>query len=623
MRTWLRLTLALLTARLVAWACRLLHYPGSSLPGVIALRLCPDAVALMAPAYERVLAVTGTNGKTTTANLLAHFLRAAGFSVAHNALGANMLPGVATAMFRDRLLGGRPRSRIALLEVDEGSVGKVFAAAEPELVIVTNYFRDQLDRYWELERTTALLRDSLARLPEATLILNADDPLVAAAGQARSRVRYFGVLKETGAGETAAAEVGEGTAEARRKMEDDHESAAEGREQMEDDRERTAEARGQAKDDRECAAEARGQTEDDRGCAVAEARGQMDDDRKRPAAGRQAAARHRDGGDGQAAPAAELAACETREGRFCLRCGTALTYRYIHFGQLGDYFCGNCGFRRPALDYAVRSLSEGESLSLTISMRGEWPPGGRPETAACAPGTQPLRISSSVRGSLRVKDGWPPGPGAGYPVGAAADPGSRDLQLCTPLRGFYNVYNILAATAAAKELGISDQVIQSAVRTYRPATGRMQDFLFSGRLCTLALIKNPVGTSEVLKTLIQTAGNKALVIAINDLAADGRDVSWLWDADFACLADPGVSRIICAGLRAADLAVCLKYAGVPLERIELAPERPASLRRLAFLQAERLYVLATYTNLFAYARLLGRMGKVVERHAPQGMSSLS
>ncbi len=107
------------------------------------------------------------------------------------------------------------------------------------------------------------------------------------------------------------------------------------------------------------------------------------------------------------------------------------------------------------------------------------------------------------------------------------------------------------------------------------------------------------------------------------MAADGRDVSWLWDADFACLNNPGISKIICAGLRAADIAVCLKYAGVPLERIELAPKRPDSLRRLAAQKTDKLYVLATYTNLFDYARLLGRLGRAVERRAPQGVSSLS
>ncbi len=526
-----RLNLALLTARLVAGGCHLFHYPGTSLPGVVALKVCPDAVNLMTPAYERVLAVTGTNGKTTTANLLAHFLRAAGHPVAHNAMGANMLPGVATALFRDRQFRGRPRSRIALLEVDEGSVGKVFAAARPELVIVTNYFRDQLDRYWELERTTALLREAVAGLPRVTLVLNADDPLVAVVGQGQAQVRYFGVLKES-------------------------------------------------------------------------------------------------------RPVTPPISCETREGRFCQRCGTALTYNYFHFGQLGDYFCSNCGFRRPELDYAARSISEDELLRMSISIRGASTsaPDYDEEAAAAPCPTAPRPPFGRAPGWMGTRpDGYPDmapplGAGGTAPLrksrrgtrfsGSAAPEGERrELNLTAPLRGFYNVYNILAATAAAQELGVSDQVIQFAARCYKPATGRMEDFEFAGRRCTLALIKNPVGANEVLKTLIQTGGAKALVIAINDLAADGRDVSWLWDADFACLADPSVGKVICAGLRAADFAVCLKYAGVPLERIEVAPERPASLSRLAAQQADKLYVLATYTNLFDYARLLGRLGRVVERRA--------
>jgi UDP-N-acetylmuramyl tripeptide synthase len=498
MSAWLRLNLALLIARLVAWACHLFRYPGSSLPGVIALKICPDAVSLMAPAYEQVLAVTGTNGKTTTANLLAHFMLAAGCPVAHNALGANMLPGVATALFRDRQFRGRTHSRIALLEVDEGSVGKVFAAARPDVVIVTNYFRDQLDRYWELERTTALLREALANLPGATLILNADDPLVVAVDQGQARVRYFGVLDDS--------------------------------------------------------------PPDDAGHGPAAA-GSSTADNGRPNS------------------------CETREGRFCQRCGTGLSYNYFHFGQLGDYFCSNCGFRRPPLDYAAWAISEDELLHMSVSIHG-------------------TDDSSSDLGSLQQDR-----------QRVDAEVVSHELRLAAPLRGFYNVYNILAAIAAAQELGVSDEVIRSSIRSYKPATGRMEDFLFAGRRCTLTLIKNPVGANEVLKTIIQTTGTKALVIAINDLAADGRDVSWLWDAEFSCLADPGISKVICSGLRAADFAVCLKYAGVPLERIELAPERPVSLRRLADQQADKLYILATYTNLFDYARLLGRLGKVVERRA--------
>ncbi len=524
MTAWWRLNSALLISRLVSGTCRLFRYPGTSLPGVIALKICPDAVSLMAPAYDRVIAITGTNGKTTTANLLAHFLRAAGYSVAHNSLGANMLPGVATALFRDRRLRGQSSSRIALLEVDEGSVGKVFAAARPDLVVVTNYFRDQLDRYWELERTTALLREAVARLPRVSLVLNADDPLVAAIGQGQAQdARYFGVLKDI---------QGSGS-ENSKKIEAVHGADPE----------------------------------------IGSA-GPMDGE--------------------PAAIAGLVNACETREGRFCQHCGTALTYNYFHFGQLGDYYCSNCGFRRPALDYAAWGLSESELLGMSITVQGR---SGSGEALSAS------KPSAGHRSAISIRQ-W---------SASAAAP--RQLKLNAPLRGFYNVYNILAATAVAVEMGVGDPVIQSAVQTYKPATGRMQEYTIGGRHCILALIKNPVGANEVLKTLIQTAGSKALVIAINDLAADGRDVSWLWDADFACLAHPDISKIICAGLRAADFAVCLKYAGVPLERIELVPERAASLRRLIAQPADKLYVLATYTNLFDYAKLLGHRGGGTEQNA--------
>ncbi len=485
---WLRFYLAFLAARLVAFGCRITGRPGTSLPGVAALKIFPGLVRFLAPGYERVLAVTGTNGKTTTANLLAHVLRKAGVRVAHNAEGANMLPGAAAALLRDCDWLGRPRSRVALLEVDEGSVGKVFAAARPEIVIVTNYFRDQLDRYWELERTTALLRSAVAELPGATLILNADDPLAAAVGRGHPRARCFGVLRD------AAPEPGAGSGS----------------------------------------------------------------------------------GEGRGADSGE-----TREARFCLFCGAALQYRYYHYGQLGDYFCPGCGFRRPDLSFAAAGVSAGDVLAFTLHYQ-------------------------------------PPASPSLPPQGGAS------ILLKAPLRGFYNVYNVLGAAAAALTLGVPAADLKAALLDYTPAPGRMEEFLFAGRPCTLALIKNPAGVNEVLKTILARETEKALVIAINDLAADGRDVSWLWDADFARLTGARLKKIICAGRRAADLAVCLKYAGIDPGRLALAPDRAASLRMLAQEApgAEELYVLATYTNLFPYAGLLRRRGRRVEKGAAQGLPSL-
>ncbi len=505
----LRFLLAFWAARLAALACRLIGYPGTSLPGVVALKLCPGVVEFLASYYERVLAVTGTNGKTTTSNLLAHFLRGAGLAVAHNAEGANMLPGVAAALIRDCNRLGRPRSRVAVLEVDEGSVGRVFPAAKPVIVVVTNYFRDQLDRYWELERTTGLLRSTLASLPKVTLILNADDPLVAAVGRDLANARYYGINRENG-----------------------HNGG-------------------------------------DGECAVNTV-------------------------DSTTGPYSGVSG-ETREGRYCTSCGTELVYRYFHYGQLGDYFCPGCGFRRPEPDLAASCVEEGEHLDFTVRV-----------------GAQTLK-PVSARPEFK----------AGMHGGAGDQPANTVLHFTAPLRGFYNVYNILAAAAAASALGVPLEAVRKSLLDYRPATGRMEEFTLGGRPCTLALIKNPAGVNEVLKTILETGTAKSLVLAINDLAADGRDVSWLWDADFARLADGQVKKIVCAGLRAADMAVCLKYAGVPPERLMLAPGRAESLRALAEQEGEELFVLATYTNLFDYARLLRRAGKEGGKSASQDLPSLS
>ncbi|HBG22510.1 MAG TPA: DUF1727 domain-containing protein, partial [Peptococcaceae bacterium] len=88
-------------------------------------------------------------------------------------------------------------------------------------------------------------------------------------------------------------------------------------------------------------------------------------------------------------------------------------------------------------------------------------------------------------------------------------------RLRAQMRGFYNVYNILAAAAAATTLGVSQQIIASSLMEYAPAAGRMEKFIYEGRPCTLNLIKNPTGLNEVLKTLLRGKGEKALVIAIN------------------------------------------------------------------------------------------------------------
>src|SRR5918994_3983687 len=136
--------------------------------------------------------------------------------------------------------------------------------------------------------------------------------------------------------------------------------------------------------------------------------------------------------------------------------------------------------------------------------------------------------------------------------------------------GLYNAYNVVAATAVAGTLGVPRQTIADALRGYRSAFGRIERVVYRGRSLTLALVKNPVGFNETLRMLTVATGGLTVptLIAINDLAADGRDVSWLWDVDFEMLSQ-GSAPLFTTGIRGADMANRLKYAGVPAERIML------------------------------------------------------
>jgi len=469
-----RFWLAFYAGRFSAFLCRLFRLSGTSLPGAVALKICPQLLFDLASTYEKVIAVSGTNGKTTTTNLITYFLRQAGESVVGNAEGANMISGVVTALIKDCNLSGAAQSRIVVLEVDEGSVGKILPAVKPDLVVVTNYFPDQLDRYSELEHIITLLRKTIDGLPETELLLNADDPFAVAVGRGRSAVRYYGV------------------------------------------------------------------------------KGEKD--------------------------AQELEVNGVRQGGFCPECGEMLTYNYYHYGQLGDYQCTRCSFKRPEPDFVALNVDDSDLLQFSLYVQNK-----------------------------NTDQQEPP----------------IEIDLHAKLRGFYNVYNILAASAAVMVTGVPKQIIKTSLPDYATATGRLEQFIYQGRPCTLALIKNPIGVNEVIKTILPQEGKKAFLIAINDLAGDGKDVSWLWDADFEQLNQSMISKVVCSGRRAAEMAVRLKYAGLVTSKIVIEPGCRESLEVLGLQKVDRYYILASYTNLYEYAKLLRKMGKAVGENADQGLPSLS
>ncbi|HEV2727578.1 MAG TPA: Mur ligase family protein, partial [Solirubrobacterales bacterium] len=235
------------------------------------------------------------------------------------------------------------------------------------------------------------------------------------------------------------------------------------------------------------------------------------------------------------------------DAKHCRRCGHPYAYERAFVGHLGHYSCPNCGAERPTPEVAATA----------IELRG-------------------------MDGSLTT---------VRTPAG--------EIRLELPLPGLYNVYNALAAVAAGLQLGVAPERIAAALGEMRAAFGRVETIPVGGVRVSILLIKNPAGANEVLRTLRLEGRDGAgidLWIALNDRIADGRDVSWVWDADFELLSG-AVRRVVCSGTRAPEMALRLKYAGWPEEAIEVVPGIAASLDAAVEGSQGRLFALPTYTAL--------------------------
>jgi UDP-N-acetylmuramyl tripeptide synthase len=168
---------------------------GTTLPGDVARAVDPQILTKLSRSLgEGTVVVTGTNGKTTTTALLRHILEAQGRSVVANQAGANLIFGVTAAMVNRTGWSKEVSAKVGLFEIDEASLPRLVQEIAPGTIVVTNLFRDQLDRYGELETTAAHLRRALIQGPEGvTAVLNADDPMVAALGDDLPRVVYAGL----------------------------------------------------------------------------------------------------------------------------------------------------------------------------------------------------------------------------------------------------------------------------------------------------------------------------------------------------------------------------------------------------------------------------------------------
>lgn len=259
-----------------------------------------------------------------------------------------------------------------------------------------------------------------------------------------------------------------------------------------------------------------------------------------------------------------LAGYDVSDAGYCPRCGTELQYAVRYYAHIGHYRCDACGWARPRP---------------TVFVAG-WDTAG-----------QTLEV---VAGSERVT-----------------------VPIVVP--GVYNVYNQVAAVATAWRLGVAPARWAHALAGFQSAFGRMEKLTVGAHTVWLALVKNPVGFNQVLEAVGQDAdGPKVGMIIINDRYADGRDVSWLWDVDFErFIGRTGIGEWWVSGLRAHDMAVRLKYAGVARERIHLVAD-PRQALTLATRTGERrvIYVMPTYTALLDFRRYLTRRNYV--RHFREG-----
>ncbi|NYE57347.1 UDP-N-acetylmuramyl tripeptide synthase [Carboxydothermus ferrireducens DSM 11255] len=410
----------------------------------------------------KVIVVTGSNGKTTTTRMIGQILKENGITFVTNYAGANLLSGIATALLQGVDVFGCPLVPVLLLEIDEATLKKVSTEISPEVLVVTNFFRDQLDRYGEVYQTLNYVKDGVANFKNTKLVLNADDSLVASLAKVKPfEVFYFGLDSEG----------------------------------FQDSQQNT-------------------------------------------------------------------------DARYCLFCKTKYSYEKHYYGHLGHFKCPACGYRRPEPNLSCLKIVEmGEEHSRYL---------------------------------LGIK-------GEDFPT-------YHEVNLSLP--GIYNIYNSLAALTCSQALGLNLKKSIEALSTFSGAFGRTENLFLAGKKLKIILVKNPAGFNQALNLLTQEKSKVGLAFLINDLPADGEDVSWLWDVNFEILnlITDKIKFILAGGRRAEDLALRLKYEGLAKEKIKIM-EGYREVINFGLKEIDPqdvFYIFPTYTALIGFRKTLNEKFKLKE-----------
>lgn len=237
---------------------------------------------------------------------------------------------------------------------------------------------------------------------------------------------------------------------------------------------------------------------------------------------------------------------EVSDAPYCIRCKHEYSYDYITYGHLGGYRCENCGYHRPTPQVAVTEIksSDAEQSTVNIHMDG------------------------------------------------------KDYVACINLPGGYNIYNAAACMTCGKALGLVPETVVESLGQFQCGFGRMERFEINGTPVRMILIKNPAGCNQVLNFLSNVNTPTVFVAVLTDRSADGTDVSWIWDVDFEKLVGIGdnIKMIYASGVRAEDMALRFKYAGIPQDKVVVEKDY-GKLMELVTAQPDPVYIMPTYTGM--------------------------
>jgi UDP-N-acetylmuramyl tripeptide synthase len=453
------LVLAIIVSKAAIVFLRMIRYGGTSMPGKIALLIYPGILKELSKPFK-IIAITGTNGKTTTSRIIGQVLKENGIGYITNKSGANMLNGIITSFIEAVNIKGKSSVSTALFEIDEAAFNKIVEHFEPHVIVVTNFFRDQLDRYGEVYSSLNSVLSGIRKTPGSTLVLNADDSLCASLGrESGNRVIYYGFSSTAW------------------------------------------------------------------GC---------------------------------------MENTVNNDATFCLYCKTGYDYKNHVYGHLGGFVCRKCGYRRPESTVTCIGIDELNENYTAVKL--------------------------DLNGTI---------------VDASVN-----------LPAIYNIYNALAGCACGIAMGFSYDSIIKALNTFECGFGRMETIKIGDKIIRIILIKNPTGFNQVLDYVLNENKEFNISFLINDNAADGRDISWLWDVNIEKL-EKIYDKIIAAyvsGTRGLDMAVRLKYADFDTKKIKHIEGYNRLIDEAQETTPENctFYILPTYTAMLDIRSVLKNKFKLKE-----------